>query len=319
MTRIRASSPEDLLGLVPYLLGFHPSESVAAVLVGGGRVVMTARMDASELEQPDELAGYLLDLLAEHRAAALVLITYSGDPADRPRSEALVSRLGDLVADALLVDGQRWWSLFCDGCCPPEGLPYDPQSHPLSAAAVYAGLTALPDREALRAQVAGPPAEQRPALERLHDRAAADLVGLGAATRKRLVRKRVREALAGDRRLTDAECAELAVLVFHLGVRDVAWAQLTRADADRHVALWSQVVARAPECWASAPLCLLGVSAWVSGNGALQNCCVERVGQIDPGYTMAGLLADINRRALPPAYWDEWRESFRRDPRLMAG
>ena len=40
------------------------------------------------------------------------------------------------------------------------------------------------------------------------------------------------------------------------------------------------------------------------GNGALQNCCMERAVSIDPTYSMTELLDQINRRALPPSFWD---------------
>ena len=41
--------------------------------------------------------------------------------------------------------------------------------------------------------------------------------------------------------------------------------------AESHVALWQQVVARVPPELAVAPLCLLGLAAWVTGNGTLLN------------------------------------------------
>jgi len=83
--------------------------------------------------------------------------------------------------------------------------------------------------------------------------------------------------------------------------------------------MWRQVVQHSPDRLAPAPLCLLGMSAWVAGQGALQNCCVERALELDPDYSMAWLLSDINRRCLPPAYWDRLARQFRREPSLMTG
>ena len=51
-TRIKASTPGDLLGVVPYLLGFHPRESIVVVLLGDRQMVMTARMDLAALPIP---------------------------------------------------------------------------------------------------------------------------------------------------------------------------------------------------------------------------------------------------------------------------
>ena len=224
-----------------------------------------------------------------------------------------------MLVDALLADGERWWSVLCDGpCCPAEGTPYDAGSNSLSAAAVFAGMSALPDRAAVEAW--SPVRRRRtsrhwPSSPTMRSRRPIDS---SVGERKRLVRRLVKEAVDGPP-LSDADCLRLAVLVYNLEVRDVAWAQLSRERAEDHVALWQQVVARTPSWLASAPLCLLGMAAWVAGNGALQNCCIERVDRIDPTYTMADLLADINQRALPPHYWDELLREFRRHPEMLAG
>jgi hypothetical protein len=318
--RIKASSPGDLLGVVPYLLGFHPTDSVVLLLLGEREIMMTARMDIAALDQPGELAQYLDEVRERQGAIGMVTITYSRDAGARERTESLAAELDPrILIDALLADGERWWSVLCDGaCCSPDGTPYDAGSNTASAAAVYAGLSALPDRKAVEALVAGPPPEDEEALDLLLDQALEKLVDMSVASRKRLVRRLVREALAGPP-LSDLDCLRMALLVHNLQVRDVAWAQLTREHAEDHVALWQQVVSRTPAWLASAPLCLLGMAAWVSGNGALQNCCIERVEQIDPTYSMASLLADINLRALPPRYWDELLREFRRHPEMLAG
>ena len=319
--RIRASTPGELLGVVPYLLGFHPRESIVLVLLGDRQVVMTARMDLAALADPVGLARYFDDVRRGQDAVGMITVTYSRADEARERTLALADELDPLVlVDAMLADGERWWSLLCEGpCCPPDGTPYDVGSDPLSAAAVYAGLSALPDRSAVEALVAGPPAADVAELETLVDCSLEELAPMSVATRKRLVRRLVQQSVADREPLSDAECARLAVLVHQLQVRDVAWAQLTRERAEDHVALWQHVVSRTPPWLAPAPLCLLGMSAWVSGNGALQNCCIDRVGQIDPTYSMASLLADINRRALPPSYWDQLLGEFRRHPDMLAG
>lgn len=290
------------------------------VLLGEREIVMTARIDAAALAEPAELAHYLDQVRRSQGALGLVTITYSRDPDARERTWALAAGLDPLVlVDALLADGERWWSVLCDGpCCPPEGTPYDAGSNPLSAAAVFAGMSALPDRAAVEALVAGPAPEDEPHLFELVDDALEAVIDTSVGARKRSVRRLVNQAVEGPP-LSDADCVRMAVLVCDLQVRDVAWAQLTRERAERHVALWQQVVARTPSELAAAPLCLLGMAAWVAGNGALQNCCIERVERIDPTYTMASLLADINQRALPPHYWDELLREFRRHPEMLAG
>ena len=49
--RLRARGAPDLLALVPFQLGFHPTESLVTVLVWSGRVALSAPNDGEELDQ----------------------------------------------------------------------------------------------------------------------------------------------------------------------------------------------------------------------------------------------------------------------------
>ena len=41
----------DLLGVIPHLLGFHPDESLVALVVVDGQVQLTARADLGDVAQ----------------------------------------------------------------------------------------------------------------------------------------------------------------------------------------------------------------------------------------------------------------------------
>jgi hypothetical protein len=319
--RLRARRPADLLAAVPFLLGFHPEESLVALFLQAGRVLLTARYDLGE---PTDLD--LADLVAQHRPSGLVLVAYCADAGRgrtelRAQADALVARDRsegaepvDLV-DLLLVDGRRWWSLACTaGCCPAEGTPYAPDEHPLSAEAVWAGLVARPDRAAVVATVAGPDPDDWATLRSRVGPLEARLRGADRVRRQDALGRAVVDALprlgAG---LDDDACLELALLVRDTVVRDVACALVTREDARRHLALWLEVVRRTPPELAAAPLCLVGIAAWAGGNGTLLNACCERLAALDPGYAMGRLLADVSRRALPPAWWDAMADGLRSD------
>lgn len=175
----------------------------------------------------------------------------------------------------------------------------------MAAEAVYAGLTAVGTRADLVASVQGPPAEKRPALIAATEFARREVARASVRRRMRMMGDIVQRQIDAPTDLTDAECLGLAALANDLDVRDVAWAMMTTDTAEAHVRLWRQVVQCAVEPLEQAPLCLLGMAAWISGNGALQVCCIERMAVVDPTYSMAKLLSDINRRALPPYMWNE--------------
>ena len=53
------------------------------------------------------------------------------------------------------------------------------------------------------------------------------------------------------------------------------------------------------------------MAAWISGAGALLNCCSERLSHLDPDYSMGRLLEEISERALPPSLWQEIGDEIR--------
>ncbi|MFC6344376.1 DUF4192 family protein, partial [Nocardioides hankookensis] len=45
-------------------------------------------------------------------------------------------------------------------------------------------------------------------------------------------------------------------------------------------------------------------AAWQAGQGALAWCAVDRCVDVDPGYSLAGLVAELLTRAVPPDTWE---------------
>jgi hypothetical protein len=77
--RLKVRRPDDLLAVIPYLVGFHPDESVVAVFIKSGRVLLTARMDLPRESAGHELAEEIDWLANRHGAQALALVAYSAD------------------------------------------------------------------------------------------------------------------------------------------------------------------------------------------------------------------------------------------------
>jgi hypothetical protein len=111
--------------------------------------------------------------------------------------------------------------------------------------------------------------------------------------------------------LDEHGCAVLALLVADLRLRDLAWAMVDSEEAEQHVKVWLRVLDGVPPDLSAAPLALLGVAAWVAGDGAMLNCCVDRLQDRHPGYSMGRLLADLSERAVPPSLWRTWGPQLR--------
>ena len=345
-TRITITEAVDFIAVVPYLLGFHPRQSVVVLFFERGRVRLTARLDLPGTPGAPatvELMAAEIAKLARHTGStSVVLLCYVDTERRRPELRRLARDSRLCVTEALQVGTDRWWALGCpdhDGderggeygragredevsrgvevsCCPAAGTPYDLRSHPLVAEAVLAGLAAEPDREAVMTWVCGPPSSD---LARLDAVAAAALLALPRSRerRKQRMRRLVTRALQRPASLTDRECADLAVLCIELDVRDVAWALMTRVDAEAHLVLWRRVVSRTVDYLSPGPLGLLSVAAWISGNGALLNCGAERLETLRPDYGLLSVLRDLSSRAVPPSTWDEIAPAMRAELDLV--
>ena len=106
-------------------------------------------------------------------------------------------------------------------------------------------------------------------------------------------------------RFTTVELARVLLGLLDAGGRDAAWAAMTRDVAEHHVRLWTDAVQRAPDELVAAPAAVLGLAAWLSGHGALAWCAVDRSCAVDPGGSLAGLVAEVLTRAVPPSTWEQ--------------
>ena len=323
--KLSVRSPADLIAAVPYLLGFHPADSVVVVAMRGKKIVFAARGDLPDpaaSPTANEAAAHLASVLTRQHIGAATVIGYGAAARVTPAVDAVAAALratGVRVLDALRVTDGRYWSYTCDNpeCCPPNGTPYDPATSRVAAAATYAGQVALPDRSALRRQLAPIGGLTRESMRQATDRAAHRLVALldGAPDADLLGGKALREA--GEQavddamhrhreraRLCDDEVAWLTVLLRHLPVRDHAWERI--GDDDWHVALWTDVLRRAEPDLVAAPASLLSFAAWRSGQGGLANIAVERALAAEPHYSMALLMDEVLRNGVPPTRLDRW-------------
>ncbi len=297
-----ARSPAELIAVTPYLLGFHPADSLVVLGTHGRAVVFGARWDLPPPGE-DDSAG-IARLVAAQRLEFATVVGYGPPTRVTPAVLRLAHALtvsGVRVHDALRVTDARWWSYLCDDarCCPPEGVPCRPDL-PIAAEAVFQGQVALPDRQALVAQVAAATGPVRDAMTAATERARARMTDLfGTDLREQRAGRSVRRAgraavqeaerrYRAGRTLADDEVAWLGVLLVEVVIQDYA---LDRSDGRQwRIRLWTDVVRRVDPAYAAAPACLLGFAAWREGNGSLARVAVDRALTEQPGHSLAGLL-----------------------------
>jgi hypothetical protein len=305
VTTLTARSPEDLLAVVPVVLGFAPTDSVVMLTFGAERS-FHARVDLPPPEAPvDDLVDCLRDPAVRHGVAQVVFVIYAGaERAAARAAQALVRgfcEAGIEVVDVVRADGRHWFGLLRGRrSCPPRGVPYDVSAHPFSAQAVLDGRVLLGSRAELVATLEPDPDRVR--------QVAAHLDGL-PPTSPAWVRSTVTR-IAREGGVPDPALAArlLAAVGSDLDARDAAWMGVPRAAAHRHVALWTDLLRVAPDRVAASAAGILALVAWLAGHGALAWCAVDRARRLEPAHSLAGLVADLLADAVPPT---DWQEAFR--------
>ncbi|GAA3029271.1 DUF4192 domain-containing protein [Streptosporangium longisporum] len=311
-------STEDVLGAVPYLLGFHPAESLVVIGLTGGpatsRLHLTVRWD---LPLPPDGLGQVVPLFRKEGVTEVVVVGYGPGPLVTPAVDAAVAlfRAGRLtVVDALRVEQGRYWSYGCSrsDCCPVDGTPYERRAGAVAAEATLQGLVALPDRQTLERSLDPVTGSERVAMREatarvtreMRDRLAACRDADGFATE--FVADgmaRVREAIAvhaSGGRLDDDQAARLGLDLAVIRIRDEAWALITDDDHDVHLKLWHDLTRRMEPRFVPPVASLLGLVAWRRGDSALAGVALGRAHDADPGYSMANLLLHAIRTLVPP-------------------
>jgi Domain of unknown function (DUF4192) len=311
-------SATDVVAAVPYLLGFHPADSLVVVGMHDEQVVFTARYDLPPADLAEEQAKHLAVLIARQGINGATLLGYGVAARVTPavvQAAAEIRRTGITVLDVLRVTDGQFWSYLCEeaGCCPK---PCPPADSAVAAAATFAGQVALPDRDALVAQLAPVTGDERAAMAaataraqgRLTDEFGADLSGDDfARLLRRAGRRAVRDAerrYRSGRRLTDDEVAWLGVTLVDLEVRDYAWERT--GEEEWRLPLWTDVLRRVEPGYVPAPAALLSFAAWRQGSGALARDAAERALAQDPEYRMAAQMDELLGLGLSPEMVRNW-------------
>ncbi|RNL73055.1 DUF4192 family protein [Streptomyces sp. I6] len=208
--------PAELADALPYMLGFHPTDSIVLVALHGGRGRFGGRLRVGIPESPREwlpVARHLAECLvegSERRGARPdgIVVFLCRDPAEGESGQAVMERLRPLaqwlrtscgaldvpVPEALCISGGRFWSYCCPDsrCCPAEGTATAiPGTSVMAAAAAYAGI-----------QVRGSLQEMESRLEPLGTPSMADqeraLDSAGAALLPRILDGGSREQVASE-------------------------------------------------------------------------------------------------------------------------
>lgn len=314
-TVVKLSGIEDILGALPYRIGFVPTECLVLMCLRGPRRrdELVVRVDLAPPEHDEAVSAPLLAAVARVQASAAVVVCYTDGADDEeglPRRQlvdGLVQQLLERevdVVDAVLVRGGRRWSYHCDNeaCCPSTGTPLPVELTTAAdryvAEVVHQGRAPLPDRAALAASIR-PPGNviAQTARSQAYDRAEDVVMSLIGEAGPTALRQRTLALLdevlhrwaEGTHEVSSDEAALLA-----LGFRDRQARDEGMTLALDHLEVFLGLfveLARYADDPDAAPVCtMLAWAAHAHGQGALAAVAVERALDCEPDYYLAQLL-----------------------------
>jgi hypothetical protein len=321
------TSPHDLLAAIPFLIGYHPENSLVLVALKDDSVGMAMRVD-----MPTDIAPESYDLLASHfqreAADAALIVAYVDSQSDPEavliNTSAALLRAGISIKESLIVSDGRYRSMLCHDseCCPPLGSPIpDIDSSRIAAEHVIAGhpmpfanvlglvqsIAALPSamEESWQSEVRTfwieSDSENLLDLQRDGATAVIDLAGEYSQGRG-----------AEDRELV----ARVIGRISDIQVRDYALGSHNDETADAYWQMWRELLLIAPRGFVAPIASIFAALAYERGEGALAHKALDRALADDERYSLALLLRRVFTAGWPPQSFSAMRAQLH--PKVIA-
>jgi hypothetical protein len=322
------TSAHDLITAVPFLIGFHPTNSIVLIAVKDDAIGLAMRIDA-----PQALDGDAIDLLAHHllreEADAALLVAYMPD--EREDGDSLLISLGAgllrngiSTQESIVVRFGRYRSIICrdEDCCPQAGtdLPVIEDSqmaveHVLAGVPMpYSNISELIDSisaepQSLSLEWSGEVSQffiaedseeitllRRDGVETMDLLLDEFRMGHGASERVLVAR------MIG--RMSDVQ------------VRDYALGVHSEDTFDLYFAMWRELLRKAPRGFVAPIACIVAAMSYESGDGALAQKALDRAIADDESYPLAGLLRRVFNAGWPPQSFAQMRAELH--PKVIA-
>lgn len=319
------TSPHDLLAAIPFLIGYHPSNSLVLVAIKEGTVSMAMRVDYPSQQNSDAY-----DLLAHHikldGAESALMIAYV--PTETGEGVATGAEVLGYLAISLLknaieiresieVIGNRWRSVICQdiSCCPPDGNPLpDFESSRVAAEQVMNGRT-MPfiDVTELADSIAQLPNLSPEFIAQVesyfvHE----DCVDLNEKQRDGATAVvDLGQLYESGRGSSDPDLvAQVIGRLSDIQVRDFALGIHSEETLDAYWAMWKELLRIAPNGYVAPIASIFAAVAYESGQGALAHKALDRALIDNPGYSLALLLRRVFSAGWPAAAFIQMREQL---------
>ncbi len=322
------TSAHDLITAVPFLLGFHPTNSIVLISVKEDSIGVAMRIDVPQVIDSDAI-----DLLAHHiirdNADAALLVAYIGD--DQEDGDSLLISIGAglirngiTIQESIVVQRGRYRSIICRDleCCPASGIPVPAiENSKIAAEHVVAGIP-MPYSN----------------ISELIDSLAADPESLDLSWSDLVAQFYIAEDSeeVSELRRDGVETMDLLVDEFRMGrgisertmvarmigrisdvqVRDYALGVHSEDTYDLFFTMWRELLRLAPRGFVAPIACIVAAMAYENGDGALAQRALDRAFEDDAKYPLAALLRRVFSAGWPPESFAQMRAELH--PKVIA-
>ncbi|MFM6941633.1 MAG: DUF4192 domain-containing protein [Candidatus Planktophila sp.] len=322
------TSAHDLITAVPFLIGFHPTDSVVLISIKDGAIGLAMRIDL-----PTRLDSDAIDLLAHHflreQGQAALLVAYMPDHRDDGDSLLIslgagLMRNGIGIQESIVVRGGRYRSIICrdNTCCPPAGkaIPEIEDSE-IAAEHVIAGIPMPYSNIAELIETIAPMASSfslswGDEVSRFRiDEDAEELTELrrdGVETMDLLLDEYRMGKGPSNRILV----ARMIGRMSDVQVRDYAMGVHSEDTYDLYFTMWRELLRLAPRGFVAPIACLVAAMAYENGDGALAQKALDRAFADDEQYPLASLLRRVFNAGWPPQSFSQMRAELH--PKVIA-
>jgi len=326
MTTVK--TPHDLLAAVPFLIGYHPTDSLVLISVKSDSLEMAMRIDFPK-NPPEGSYQLLASHLKRDNSDGALIVAY--EPADSLAGPEVLHNVADAVAsldipirELMLVRNNHWRSLLCsdDKCCPPEGNQIEEFVNSRIAAEQVASGKVLPfsDSEGLTHSISATILAKDLNWN-------AQVVGFRVDPDANNLNELQRDGaesilLLADFYSQNGFCKDYDLMARVLGrlsdiqVRDFALGCHTDQTINSYWAMWRDLLRIAPPKFVAPVASVFASIAYENGEGALAHRALDRAIEDDPEYSLARLLRRVFSSGWPPSGFAQLRSELH--PRVTA-
>ncbi|CAN2192587.1 Protein of unknown function DUF4192 [Candidatus Nanopelagicaceae bacterium] len=322
------TSAHDLITAVPFLIGFHPTESIVLISIKDGAIGLAMRINL-----PDQLDSDAIDLLAHNvikeESDAVLLVAYM--PADREDGDSLLISLGAAlirsglsIQESIVVRDGRYRSIICRDleCCPELGITVPAiEESQIAAEHVVAGnpMPYAHISELIETLAADPASFDFDWSDEVANFfIAEDAEEIGALRRDGV---ETMELLLDEYRIGRGPTnrillARMIGRMSDVQVRDYALGVHSEDTYDLYFTMWRELLRLAPRGFVAPIACIVAAMAYESGDGALAQKALDRAFDDNQHYPLASLLRRVFNAGWPPESFASMRAELH--PKVIA-